>query len=150
MTAATTGYIRVGSLGLRVRRSGEGPILLINGIGAALEMWEPLVRQLPRHEVITFDMPGCGLSSTSTVPMRMRALVDIVDELLRMVGRSRAHVVGYSYGGLVAQPTSGACTRAGLGGATARDRVGRAARRRPGAYAHRPTTAPITSAGRRW
>jgi pimeloyl-ACP methyl ester carboxylesterase len=100
----TTDYVRVRGLRLRVRRSGEGPpLLLINGIGAALEMWEPLVSELPGYEVITFDMPGCGLSSTLRVPVRMRGLVDIVDGLMSAINCSRAHVLGYSLGGLVAQ-----------------------------------------------
>lgn len=102
---ATTEYVRVRSLRLRVRRSGEGPpILLINGLGATLEMWEPLVRELePAHEVITFDMPGCGLSSTLKLPVGMRSLMDIVDELVWAIGRSSVNVLGYSHGGLVAQ-----------------------------------------------
>jgi poly(3-hydroxyalkanoate) depolymerase len=99
-----THYARVGSLRLRVRRSGEGtPLLLVNGIGAPLEMWEPFVRELSGFEVITFDMPGCGLSSHLRRPVRMRALVGVVDELMRVIGRSHADVLGYSHGGLLAQ-----------------------------------------------
>ncbi|MBV8989250.1 MAG: alpha/beta hydrolase, partial [Solirubrobacterales bacterium] len=46
-------------LSLRVVRTGEGaPLLLINGLGAALEMWDPLVRRLKGRHVIAFDLPG--------------------------------------------------------------------------------------------
>lgn len=85
-------------------RHGDGaPLLLINGLGAPLEMWMPLVGHLGGYEVITFDMPGCGLSSTPRRPLGMRALARIVETLMQRVERSRAHVLGYSLGGLVAQ-----------------------------------------------
>ena len=104
MTGDTTAFVPVRSLRLRVRRSGEGdPLLLINGIGAPLEMWQPLARELRGREVITFDMPGCGLSPALRRPARMRELVGIVDELARVIGRPRLDVLGYSHGGLVAQ-----------------------------------------------
>jgi poly(3-hydroxyoctanoate) depolymerase len=99
-----TELLRVGSLRLRVHRRGEGPpLLLVNGIGAPLEMWEPLVRELPGRELIAFDMPGCGLSDTPLLPLRMRNLAGLIDELMHVLGRSRVDVLGYSHGGLVAQ-----------------------------------------------
>jgi poly(3-hydroxyoctanoate) depolymerase len=104
LTENGTEFVAVDGLRLRMVRHGEGrPLLLINGLGAALEMWMPLVRHLGDYEVITFDMPGCGLSTTPRRPLGMRALAGIVDAMMRTVGRSRAHVVGYSLGGLVAQ-----------------------------------------------
>jgi poly(3-hydroxyoctanoate) depolymerase len=85
-------------------RHGDGaPLLLINGLGAPLEMWVPLLRHLGDYEVITFDMPGCGLSSTPRRPLGMRALAGVVDTMMQTIGRSQAHVLGYSLGGLVAQ-----------------------------------------------
>jgi poly(3-hydroxyoctanoate) depolymerase len=100
----TTQMVRAGSHRLRVHRRGEGrPLLLINGIGATLEMWEPLIEELDETEIIAFDMPGCGLSPPSRVPLRMRTLVGLVDDLLRVLGRPSADVLGYSHGGLVAQ-----------------------------------------------
>ena len=104
MTRDSTAFVRVRSLRLRVRRSGEGnPLLLINGIGAPLEMWQPLVGELTGRELITFDMPGCGLSPALRRPARMSELAGIVDELARVIGRPRLDVLGYSHGGLVAQ-----------------------------------------------
>ena len=64
-----TEFISVGSLRLRVSRSGTGPpFLLINGIGGNLEMWQPLDGQLSERELITFDFPGCGLSPPARRP----------------------------------------------------------------------------------
>jgi len=89
---------------LRIARHGDGPpLLLINGLGAPLEMWRPLLRHLRDYGVVTFDMPGCGLSSTPRQPLGMRGLASIVETMMRLAGPTRAHVLGYSLGGLVAQ-----------------------------------------------
>jgi pimeloyl-ACP methyl ester carboxylesterase len=89
---------------VRLRRSGEGPpLLLINGLGAPLEMWGPLTRELSGYELIAFDLPGSGLSATSLRPLGMRALAGIAEDVMDRAGRPRAHVLGYSLGGLVAQ-----------------------------------------------
>ncbi len=89
---------------LRVVRTGTGtPLLLINGLGAPLEMWDPLVRRLRGHEVIAFDLPGVGLSGYPQWPLRMPELARLVDRLLARLGKGRVDVLGYSFGGLLAQ-----------------------------------------------
>jgi pimeloyl-ACP methyl ester carboxylesterase len=96
LPSSRTEFVSVDGLRLRVVRHGEGrPLLLINGLGAPLEMWVPLLHHLGDHEVITFDMPGCGLSSTPRRPLGMRALAGIVEAMMHTIGRSRAHVLGY-------------------------------------------------------
>ena len=99
-----TEKISVGGLSLRVHRSGDGPpLLLINGLGASLEMWSPLRPHLPHGEVISFDLPGAGDSNVPCVPLRMRGTADLVAELLCKLGIDRTDVLGYSLGGIVAQ-----------------------------------------------
>jgi len=89
---------------LRVHRSGAGaPLLLINGIGASLEMWRPVLPHLPGREIIAFDLPGAGRSAVPRVPLRMRGLADIVAELVSQLGVGPVDVLGYSFGGVVAQ-----------------------------------------------
>lgn len=100
----TTQFVRVGSNRLRVRRGGDGPpLLLVNGLGASIEMWDPLVSCLGDREVVAFDLPGSGRSSRSRVPMRAHGLADLVSALLTRLGHRSADVVGYSFGGVVAQ-----------------------------------------------
>ena len=104
MSSPRTEFVPVDGLRLRVVRHGDGPpLVLINGLGAPAEMWRPLVRHLADYELIAFDMPGCGLSSTPRLPLGMRALAGIVATVVQRIGHSRAHVLGYSLGGLVAQ-----------------------------------------------
>jgi poly(3-hydroxyalkanoate) depolymerase len=90
---------------IRVARTGEGePLLLINGLGANLEMWQPLVRELASgRELIAFDLPGTGRSARPRWPLRMPQLARLVTELLDELGHAQLDVLGYSLGGIVAQ-----------------------------------------------
>jgi pimeloyl-ACP methyl ester carboxylesterase len=104
VSADGTEFVRAAGLRLRVRREGEGPpLLLINGLGAPLEMWAPLGRELSGYELIAFDLPGSGMSSTSRLPLGMRTFASIAEHVMDHTGHQRANVLGYSLGGLVAQ-----------------------------------------------
>jgi pimeloyl-ACP methyl ester carboxylesterase len=66
--------VRGRRLRVAVRRAAGGgpartPLLLMNGLGAQLEVLEPLVDQLPPDlEVIRFDVPGVGGSPAPLLP----------------------------------------------------------------------------------
>jgi poly(3-hydroxyalkanoate) depolymerase len=97
-------FVQAAGLRLRVSRRGEGrPLLLITGIGANLDMWAPFARLVTDRELIAFDPPGAGLSQRPRVPLRMRRLAGVVRELLDELGVERVDVLGYSFGGALAQ-----------------------------------------------
>ena len=97
-------FVRAGGLRLRVARQGAGrPLLLITGIGASIDMWQPFARRVPDRELIAFDAPGTGLSQRPRTPLRIRGLVEIVRELMDTLGLERPDVLGYSWGGGLAQ-----------------------------------------------
>jgi poly(3-hydroxyalkanoate) depolymerase len=80
------------------------PLLLINGIGASLDLLEPFVRELdPATDVIRFDPPGVGGSAEPTVPYRFTGLCRLIARLLTELGYDRVDVLGISWGGGVAQ-----------------------------------------------
>jgi poly(3-hydroxyalkanoate) depolymerase len=80
------------------------PLLLINGIGASLELLEPLVAELdPATDVIRFDPPGVGGSAEPPGPYRFTGLCRLIARLLAELGYDRVDVLGVSWGGGVAQ-----------------------------------------------
>ncbi len=96
--------VRLRSTSVRVATSGEGPpLLLINGIGGNIEMWEPVVRRITGRRVIMFDAPGTGRSPALMGPVRMRTYAALVGKLLDELQIERADVLGYSWGGALAQ-----------------------------------------------
>ena len=100
-----TRHVDVGGLRLRIAtQDGEGvPLLLITGIGAHVDMWEPFAREMGDHRLIAFDAPGTGGSQRPCLPLRMPALAARAVALLDRLGVERADVLGYSWGGGLAQ-----------------------------------------------
>jgi pimeloyl-ACP methyl ester carboxylesterase len=93
-----------GGTPLHVRETGDGlPLLLINGIGAHVAMWRPLEDALPGVRRISFDAPGTGRSPAARLPRTIGRLADLVTALLDALGLDRVDVLGYSFGGAVAQ-----------------------------------------------
>lgn len=98
------GFVRVGSLRLRISRQGIGPpVLLIGGLGSNLGVWDNLVRRLPDFQTIAVDAPGTGSSTTPVVPLSMAELADVYAGLVTGLGLTQVTVLGHSLGGAVAQ-----------------------------------------------
>jgi pimeloyl-ACP methyl ester carboxylesterase len=97
-------YTEIRGHRLRISVEGRGPpLLLINGLAANIELWQPLRSQLPHRQTVAFDAPGVGGSPRAPGGLRMRDLADIVDGLLTEVGHDVVDVLGYSLGGAIAQ-----------------------------------------------
>src|SRR3954464_5390357 len=79
------------------------PLLLLMGLGGNCDMWQPLLPHLRNRKVIAFDAPGTGRSSTPAWPVSVPSLADIAATVLAHHGVTTADVLGYSYGGAVAQ-----------------------------------------------
>ena len=66
------------------------PLLVLNGIGASLELLTPFVEALdPAIEVIRFDVPGVGGSPLPAAPYRFTGLCRLVARLLTELGYER-------------------------------------------------------------
>ncbi len=81
-----------------VRRGTGVPLVLCNGIGAGLEVLDPLVAELdPNTTIIRFDVPGAGGSPASLVPYGFPYLAWVLGRLIdphtRLRRRRRARVV---------------------------------------------------------
>ena len=79
---------------------GQPPLLLCNGIGASLELLQPLVEALhPGRAIIRFDLPGIGGSPPPALPYHLIGLPAMVDGLLEQLGHRHVDVLGVSWGG---------------------------------------------------
>jgi poly(3-hydroxyalkanoate) depolymerase len=89
-------------------RTGDGsvpPLLLMNGIGASLEVLQPFVDAIDaRRTVIRFDVPGVGGSPRPLVPYVLATFSPVVAGMLGQLGHDDpVDVLGLSWGGGLAQ-----------------------------------------------
>jgi poly(3-hydroxyalkanoate) depolymerase len=84
--------------------AGRPPLLIMNGIGASLDLLQPFADALsPQTAVIRFDVPGVGGSPLPRRPYRFTGLSRLVANLLTALGQQKADVLGISWGGGLAQ-----------------------------------------------
>ena len=92
---------------LHFERRGEGPpVLFISGTGGDLRQAPSVLDgPLPKagFEVLAYDQRGLGRSEIRDEPVSMADYADDAAALLDSAGWDRAHVVGVSFGGMVAQ-----------------------------------------------
>jgi pimeloyl-ACP methyl ester carboxylesterase len=120
---------------VKVRQVGEGPpLLLIMGIGGSLDMWKPLEKAFPDRRLVMFDFPGTGSSGPALFPPTIPHAALFTRLLLCRLRLHQVDVLGYSWGGLVAQQLAIqhrrvvrklvlACTSYGLGSVPPRPHV---------------------------
>lgn len=78
--------------------------MLLNGIGASLDLLQPFVDKVdPRIEVVRFDVPGVGGSPAPKVPYNFALLACLVGRLLDELGYDQFDALGISWGGGLAQ-----------------------------------------------
>ena len=92
-----------GTLAVECRGSGE-PVLMIQGVGVAGCAWRPQVEALVgQHACVTYDSRGVGASSASLAGLSIERLAEDALAILDALSIPRAHVVGHSMGGVIAQ-----------------------------------------------
>ncbi|MGD9801528.1 MAG: alpha/beta fold hydrolase [Parvularculaceae bacterium] len=101
-------FVTVGFQKLRTavwRGKGDGrPFFFFNGIGANLEIAQPLAEALPDRDVVTFDLPGIGGSPGPVAPYRPWWVAHAAKSILLHYGYDRpVDVMGVSWGGGAAQ-----------------------------------------------
>ena len=86
------------------RIDGAGPpLVLVNSLGTALELWEPQVGPLAaRFRLVRYDQRGHGGTPAPQGPYTIAELAGDTIELLDRLGLERMSVCGLSIGGAVA------------------------------------------------
>ena len=99
-------FAQINKIRIHYEIYGAGdPVLMINGLSAPGINWLNQVRDLsPHFQLITFDNRGVGESELP--PAEVYPIAVMADDaawLLQHLGVRRAHVVGASMGGAIAQ-----------------------------------------------
>jgi 3-oxoadipate enol-lactonase len=79
-------------------------VVLLHSVGLDRTFWAPVSRLLEnRFTTVRLDLRGHGDSPSPPGPWRLEDLADDVAGIISRLGVDRVHVVGQSFGGLVAQ-----------------------------------------------
>jgi poly(3-hydroxyalkanoate) depolymerase len=89
--------------GVRGGDSARPPLLILNGLGANIELAQPFIDALPGPMVAIFDVPGVGGSPMPPSPYRPAGIARLAAGLLDHLGYAEADVLGVSWGGVIAQ-----------------------------------------------
>jgi 3-oxoadipate enol-lactonase len=89
---------------IRLHRSGQGePLVMLHCLGMSHHLWDCLGGLADRYTLISYDLPGHGETALPAAPYGIEELSAQLAGVLRREGIARAHIMGISLGGLVAQ-----------------------------------------------
>lgn len=96
---------KVNGLSVAYERTGDGPALvLLHGFAVDSRMWRPQIESLSdKFTVIAWDAPGAGQSSDPPETFGIGEWADCLAGILDAAGIQLAHIVGLSWGGILAQ-----------------------------------------------
>src|SRR5438132_229180 len=105
MTGSELIYVEAGGQSIAYRRVGVGPALvLLHGFLCDSRVWRRQLEELPdRFTVIAWDAPGAGSSSEPPDRFTVTDWAGCLAEFLDAIGVGRAHLLGLSWGGMLAQ-----------------------------------------------
>lgn len=98
-------HVAVGDITLFYQRAGSGhPAVLVPGLGGDHFLWRHQIPALSGlFDVIAVDNRGGGQSDMPDIPYSIPMMADDLAGMLDALGIARAHVVGASMGGFIAQ-----------------------------------------------
>ena len=98
-------HVDVRGTSLHYVEEGEGfPLLLIHGLAGDAAAWRPQIDGFrDRYRVVAFDNRGAGRSSQREEAVSTQSMARDTLGLMDALGIQRAHVVGRSMGGAIAQ-----------------------------------------------
>ena len=96
---------RVNGINIYYRVQGKGePLILIMGLGGECGDWILQVYAFKKYyRVVTFDNRGVGKSDKPGEPYTIKTMADDTVGLMDHLGIDKAHILGVSMGGMIAQ-----------------------------------------------
>jgi 3-oxoadipate enol-lactonase len=89
---------------IRLHRAGSGPALvMLHCLGMTHHLWDCLGGLANQYTLLSYDLPGHGETPVPDAPYGVEELAEQLAGVLRRAGIAKAHVMGISLGGLVAQ-----------------------------------------------
>ena len=97
-------YVDVQSIWTRYWDLGAGPpVLLLHGLGASAESWEPVAGPLSRHfRVLIPDLIGFGFTDKPDIDYTLEAFVGFAGAFMQSLDIPQASLIGHSLGGAIA------------------------------------------------
>jgi len=94
----------VNGINIHYQRRGQGPdVVMIHGVASNLALWLNIQRALAEEfRVTTYDLRGHGYSDMPPSGYTSADMAADLNALLDYLGIEQAHLVGHSFGGLVA------------------------------------------------
>jgi pimeloyl-ACP methyl ester carboxylesterase len=105
MTGAQLHSVEVDGQTVAYRQAGKGPALvLLHGFLCDSRCWRPQLSHLSdQFRVVAWDAPGAGSSSDPPDTFTTASYVHCLAGFLDAIGVERAHILGLSWGGILAQ-----------------------------------------------
>ena len=89
---------------VRTGPRGGPPVVLVHPVGLDLTYWAGQIEALcDTHDVVAFDLPGHGSTPGTPDDWTLEKAAAVLAQVVRSTGNERAHVVGLSVGGMIAQ-----------------------------------------------
>lgn len=99
-------YIKVKEFSIAYSLTGNGPVLVLlhGGLNANSRVWQPQITNLSTDfTVVVWDAPGTGKSDDTPKNFTIYDWADYLKGFLDSLGIKQAHILGLSWGGLLAQ-----------------------------------------------
>jgi 3-oxoadipate enol-lactonase len=89
---------------IRLHRTGRGPpLVMLHCLGMSHHLWDCLGALADRFELVSYDLPGHGETPVPDTPYGIEDLSEQLAAVLKRHAIGRAHIIGISLGGLIAQ-----------------------------------------------
>lgn len=97
-------YTDVNGIKISFNLFGRGPpIILLHGFGMYKDFWIGQKPLSDKFQLISLDNRGCGGSSHPIESYEIEDMADDVKKLMDYLNIEKAHVIGHSLGGMIAQ-----------------------------------------------